>query len=160
MGEELAGGQVNLTPICMELDPVETSFVLKADRRARIPEPPPVRLGTVDDAHLPAPAGAEIQLDDFYVNLLQFEREADREFPIYRAENFRLVFDVLEPPIARDDFRPVRIEVPSLQATEQKLLDAEMEYTRQRGLMPGDQSLVLLDPAGNWVEIHEGRQIR
>lgn len=144
----------------MELDSVETSFVLQADRRARIPEPPPVRLVTVDDAHLSAPAGAEIQLDDFYVNVLQFERQADDEFPIYRAENFRILFDVLEPPISRDDFRPVRIEVSSLQATEQKLIDAKLEYVRQRGLMPGDESLVLRDPAGNWVEIHEGRQIR
>jgi catechol 2,3-dioxygenase-like lactoylglutathione lyase family enzyme len=144
----------------MELDSVETSFVPQADRRARIPEPPPVRLVTVDDAHLSAPAGAEVQLNDFYVNVLQFERQADCEFPVYRAENFRLVFDVLEPPISRDDFRPIRIEVPSLQTTEQKLIDAGANYTRQRGLMPGDESLVLLDPAGNWVEITEGRTIR
>jgi hypothetical protein len=143
----------------MELDSVEIPFLPKADRRARIPEPPPVRLVTVDDVHLPSPAGAEIALDNFYVGLLEFERQVGSEFPVYRAENFRLIFDVLEPPISRDDFRPIRVEVPSLQTTEQKLIDAEIDYTRQRGLTPGDQTLVLRDPSGNWVELHEGRQI-
>ena len=34
-----------------------------------------------------------------------------------------------------------------------------MEYTRQRGLNLGEESLVLLDPAGNWVEIVEMRVV-
>lgn len=144
----------------MELESVQTPFVSQPDRRARIPEPPPVRLLTVDDAHLPAAAGAELQLDEFYAKLLGFERQPDSEFPIYRAENFHLLFDVLEPPISRDDFRPLRIEVPSLAATEQKLIDAEIEYARQRSLTPGQEGLILLDPAGNWVEITEGRMFR
>jgi len=144
----------------MQLETVETSFVLSPDPRPRIPEPPPVRLVAIDDVHLPAPAGAEIELDNFYVTLLCFERQADLEFPIYRAENFKLIFDVLEPPIARETMRPVRIEVPSLRTTEQKLVDARMEFSWQRGLLPGQEALVLLDPAGNWVEISEGRQIR
>lgn len=187
MGEELAGSEVTscrwtstrsvesrlrslgsartreaasgITKFLMELESVQIPFVPKPDRRARIPEPPPVRLVTVDDAHLPAAAGAEVQLDEFYGKLLGFERQPASEFPVYRAENFRLLFDVLEPPIVREDFRPLRIEVPSLESTEQKLIDAEIEYSRQRGLMPGQESLVLLDPAGNWVEITEGRAI-
>jgi hypothetical protein len=117
-------------------------------------------LVTIDDAHLPAPAGTEIELDGFYSTLLCFERQVDSEFPIYRAENFRLIFDVLEPPIARETMRPVRIEVPSLRTTLQKLVDAKMEFTWQRGLLAGQECIVLLDPAGNWVEISEGRQIR
>lgn len=144
----------------MELDPVTTTFVPAADRRPHMPEPPPVRLLTVDDARLPAPAGIEVELDKFYVDLFAFEREAGAEFPVYRAENFRLIFDVLEPPVERDDFRPLRIEVASLQAAEQRLVDRELAYTRQRGLLPGQESLALLDPAGNWVEVNEGRQIR
>ncbi|HEY2587829.1 MAG TPA: hypothetical protein VGI81_18940 [Tepidisphaeraceae bacterium] len=144
----------------MELDPVDKPFVPATDRRPRMPEPPPVRLLTVDDAHLPAPAGIEVDLDGFYVGLFGFERDEKSEFPVYRAENFRLIFDILEPPIARDDFRPLRIEVPSLEAAEQKLIEAEIEYTRQRALLPGRESLALLDPAGNWVEINEGRPVR
>lgn len=144
----------------MELSPVDKPFVPATDRRPRMPEPPPVRLLTVDDAHLPAPAGIEVDLDGFYMGLFGFERDVASEFPVYRAENFRVVFDVLEPPIARDDFRPLRIEVPSLPAAEQKLIDAEIEYTRQRALLPGTESLALLDPGGNWVEISEGRQVR
>jgi hypothetical protein len=143
----------------MELESVQAPFAPQPDRRARIPEPPPVRLLTIDDAHLPAAAGAEVRLDEFYVGLLAFERQPDSEFPVYRAENYRLVFDVAEPPLSRDDFRPLRIEVPSLQAAEQRLIESEVEYTRQRGLAPGSESLALLDPAGNWLEITEGRRI-
>jgi hypothetical protein len=144
----------------MELESVQTPFSLDPDRRARIPEPPPVRLLTVDDARLPAAAGAEIPLDEFYGKLLGFERQPGSEFPVYRAENFRLRFDVVEPPISRDDFRPLRIEVPSLELTEQKLIDADIQYARQRGLTPGQETLALLDPAGNWVEIADGRAFR
>jgi catechol 2,3-dioxygenase-like lactoylglutathione lyase family enzyme len=144
----------------MELEPIDKPFVPATDRRPRIPEPPPVRLLTVDDAHLPGPAGIEVELDAFYVTLLGFERDATGEFPVYRAENFRVLFDILEPPIARGDFRPLRIEVPSVNAAEQKLMDAGIEYTRQRGLLAGQESLALLDPAGNWVEINEGRPVR
>ena len=57
----------------MELEPLSTPFVPAADHRPRIPEPPPVRLLTVDDAHLPAPAGIEVDLDGFYVQLFGFE---------------------------------------------------------------------------------------
>lgn len=143
----------------MELESVQTPFAPQPDRRTRIPEPPPVRLLTIDDAHLPAAAGAEVRLDEFYVGLLAFERQLDSEFPVYRAENYRLLFDVLEPPVSRDDFRPLRIEVAEFQATEQKLIDSDLEYTRQRGLWAGQESLVLLDPAGNWLEITQSHRI-
>lgn len=144
----------------MELEPLDKPFIPATDRRPRMPEPPPVRLLTVDDAHLPAPAGAEVDLDAFYVGLFGFERDPKTEFPVYRADNFRVIFDVLEPPIRRDDFRPLRFEVPSLETTEQRLIDAEIEYAWERGLLPGRACLVLLDPAGNWVEVNEGRAIR
>jgi hypothetical protein len=144
----------------MELDHPNMIFRFQADQRLRIPEPPPVRLVTIDDAHLPAAAGSECELDTFYVGLLRFEREPDFHFPIYRAENFRVIFDVLEPPIERETLRPLGIEVPSLGEIEQKLLDAEIKYVRQRGLMPGQESILLRDPAGNWVQIEERRELR
>jgi hypothetical protein len=153
MGEELAGGQMNLETPSIDFKP-------EFDARPKLPEPPPVRLVAVNDVRLPAAAGIEPELDEFYVGLLQFVREPESMFPIYLAENFRLVFDVIEPPIVRQDLRPVQIDVPSLAELEAKFVEAEVEYTRTRGLTPGEQSLVLLDPAGNWVEVGESREIR
>ena len=144
----------------MELEPSPDNFVPRVDRRATMPLPPPVRLLTVNDARLPAPAGLEPQLDAFYVGILGFEREADSEFPVYRAENFRLLFEILEPPLQRDDLRPLGCEVPALGEAEQRLIDGEIAYARQRGLLPGDECLVLPDPAGNWIEIFESRGVR
>ena len=39
-------------------------------------------------------------------------------------------------------------------------MEAKIEYVRQRTLTPGEESLVLLDPAGNWVELVEYRAVR
>ena len=143
----------------MELEEAAVKVDPPTDVRPRLPEPPPVRLVTVEDAHLVAGAGIERELDQFYVGLLRFEREAEGEFPVYRAENFRLIFDVVEPPIERDGMRALGIDAPSLAEVEQRLIDSEIEYTRQRGLMPGQDHLVLLDPGGNWLEIGERREI-
>ena len=56
--------------------------------------------------------------------------------------------------------RPLGVEVISLGETEKKLIALEMEYVRQRGTTPGLDSLLVLDPAGNWVEIVEYRPVR
>jgi hypothetical protein len=66
---------------------------------------------------------------------------------------------VIEPPLRRDDLRPLAVEVPSLADLELRLVETEVEYTRRRGLLPGEESIVLLDPAGNWLEIIERRGI-
>jgi len=63
----------------------------------------------------------------------------------------------LSRPINRQDLRPLAIEVPSLAHAEQKLIEEETEYIRQRGLLPGQDALILIDPAGNWIEIAEVR---
>ena len=144
----------------MELEPAPKVFRPIPDRRRYIPEPPPVKLLTLEDASLPAAAGLERQLDAFYVGLLGFERAAGSEWPVYRAENFSVTFDVLEPPVQREDYRALGIEVPSLADLEVKLIEAQAEYTRQRGLLPGEEHIVLLDPAGNWLEIVDRRGVR
>jgi len=144
----------------MELEPAPQTFRPILDRRRHIPEPPPVRLLTLEDASLPAAAGLERQLDAFYVGLLGFERPVGSEWPVYRAENFSVTFDVLEPPVQRDDYRALGVEVPSLPDLEEKLIKSETEYTRQRGLLPGEERIVLLDPAGNWLEIVDRRGVR
>jgi catechol 2,3-dioxygenase-like lactoylglutathione lyase family enzyme len=142
----------------MEVEPSTRTFKPSVDRRPRVPEPLPVQLVTVDDARLPAAAGLERQLDAFYVGVLGFARlTPDEEAIAYRAENFALHFRVIEPPVRREDMRPLGVEVPSLADLELKLVEAEVEYARQRGLLPGEESIVLTDPAGNWLEIVDRR---
>jgi hypothetical protein len=142
----------------MELDEARLQFKPNVDRRPRIPEPLPVRLVTIDDARLPSAAGLERQLDAFYVGTLGFERKEGEEI-VYRADNFSLRFDTVEPPVKRDDFRALGVEVPSLNDLELKLIEAEAEYERRRGLLPGEESIVLLDPAGNSLEITDRRGV-
>ena len=155
----------------MEVESLELAletlrFKPVVDRRPRVPEPLPVKLVTVADARLPAAAGLERQLDAFYVRLFGFERRDDATHHragdatiSYRADNFTLHLSVQEPPVRRTDLRPLGVEVPSLAALEEKLIEAEQAYQRQRGLLPGEVSIVLLDPAGNWLEAFEARPV-
>ena len=136
----------------MELEP-STNFHPVADKRPHIPVPPPVQLLTIEDARLPAPAGVERKLDAFYVGLLQFEREVKETGIVYKAENFRLRFDVAEGPIHRDDMRMLGIVVKSLEEAMRKLGEAEMPFSHERGVIAGEDRLLLLDPAGNWIRI-------
>ena len=126
-------------------------------------QPLPVRLVAVADVVLPAQAGQEAALDRFYVDLLEFAKgpaEADGQWLIYRADNFNLRFAMREGLIERSDYRPATIEVQSLADIEHKFVDAEIEYLRQKTVTVGEESLVLRDPAGNWIEIVEWREIR
>jgi hypothetical protein len=144
----------------MDLEPVTRPFTFQPDRRPRVPEPLPVRLVTIDDATVVAAAGLERQLDAFYIGVLGFAREAgDDERIAYRADNFTLHVDVKEPPLRRDDVRPLGVEVPSLADLELKLIEAEIDYTRQRGLLPGEESIVLMDPGGNWLTVVDRRAV-
>jgi len=143
----------------MELEEPTGEFKPVVDHRPRVPEPLPVRLVSVDDVRLLAPAGLEVQLDGFYVALLGFERLVDSLS--YRAENFTLHFDIIETrPVAHESMRPQGIEVDSLRSIEHKLIDREWEYVRQKGITPGSESLLLLDPAGNWLELTASPAVR
>ena len=142
----------------MQLEEPSSAFAPEQDRRPRVPEPLPVRLVAIKDVRLEAPAGVERDLDALYGALLGMERVYG-EAIVYRAENFDLYVDVLEPPIPRVDFRPLRVLVKSLDELEPKLIDAKLEYVRRRGLMPGDEALVLQDAAGNWVEVTQVRPV-
>jgi hypothetical protein len=75
--------------------------------------------------------------------------------PIYVAENFRILFELSEGLVERESYRPIVIEVSSLAVAEAGLIERELEYVRQRGIEPGFESLILLDPAGNQVELIE-----
>lgn len=118
-----------------------------------------MRLVAVDDVRLLARAGVEVKLDAFYVDLLGFERVPPETELNYRAENVGLRFEVLERPVEHEHLRPQGIEIPSLAELELKLIEAEEEYVRQRGVLPGMETIVMRDPAGNWIELVELRSI-
>jgi hypothetical protein len=142
-----------------ELEP-SSGFEPITDRRPRMDEPLPVKLVAVEDVRLLAAGGLEAELDAFYVGLWQFQRDVAEPGVVYRADNFRLRFKVVtEGQVERDSLRPQGIEVTSLAEAEEKMIEEEMEYIRQRGLTPGQRSLLVLDPAGNWIEIFEHRPI-
>jgi hypothetical protein len=143
----------------LELEPANPEFQPVIDRRPRVPEPLPVRIVAIAPVRLPAPAGAELALDAFYVKLLGLERIEPLTELIYRAENYELRFDVKDRPVTHDSLRALVIEVMSLREAEEKLIAAEMVYTRQRGTAPGTESIVMLDPAGNWIELVETRVV-
>jgi hypothetical protein len=142
----------------MELEP-STNFRPEADRRPHLPPPPPVSLVTVEDPHLPATTGNERALEAFYVGLLQFERDPKQAGIVYRAENFRLWIDQHEGPIPRDDMRMLGIIVRSLFETQRKLVEAEIPFSKERGVIAGEERLLLLDPAGNWLRIVQSKPI-
>jgi len=146
----------------IELDGASSTVSVEGERRRRIEEPPPVRLVAIDDFMIWAAAGLERQLDEFYQGLVGFERvESQDELGfqeiVYRAENFRLRIEVLERPGKREDFRPVMVEVPSLNLLGQRLAEAGVEFARQKGLTPGTDALLVSDPAGNPVVVGEFR---
>ncbi len=143
----------------IELEPVRGIFEPGVDRRRRLDEPLGVRLIAVADVRQPARVGDEPALDAFYAGLLELEREGLAGGPVYRSDSFRLRFDLHEGLIQRVDLRPLGIEVRSLGLMQEKLITAEIEHTRQRGLQPGRESLVLMDPAGNWLELTEFRLV-
>jgi hypothetical protein len=129
----------------------------KHDSRPRIEEPPPVRLVAIEDCQLWAVAGLERELDDFYVGLLNFERQQAENEIVYRAENLRVRVGVLECPLPREDYRPLSLAVESLGALVGRLNEAKIEFVHHYGLTPGQDNLLVSDPAGNPVEITETR---
>ena len=142
----------------MELEPA-TGIRPTVDRRPRMDEPLPVKLVAVEDVRMPAPAGVEVQLDAFYVDLLGFERIPPETELNYRAENVGLRFELQERPVEHENLRPQGIEIPSLAEAELKLIEGEYEYVRQRGVVLGTETIVMRDPAGNWIELIELRPI-
>jgi hypothetical protein len=131
-----------------------SGLVPVADLRPRMDEPPPVALVAVEDVHRETPPGLTDALDRFYVDLLEFLPEAPL---VYRAENFRLHFAVVtdQKPLERESVRPQGIVLRSLRDAEKRLAEAEIDYLRQRGLLPGQYTLLCQDPAGNWIELFE-----
>jgi hypothetical protein len=146
----------------VELEPSAINFNPPADSRPTIPEPLPVRLIAIGDVRADAVAGTEVAMDEIYVKVLEFQRvpqPVDAHRITYQADNARLNFTVKEPTFARDDFRPIQIEVLSLAVLSNKLIEREIEFTRQKSIIPGQESVVFQDPSANFVEVTERKKI-
>ncbi|HEX8322859.1 MAG TPA: hypothetical protein VF595_02995 [Tepidisphaeraceae bacterium] len=144
----------------MELEEPTEKFVLPDDKRPPAYEPPPVKLLAISDVRLTAPAGLEKQLDAFYVGMLKFERDTDDQDHIaYRAERWRLVFDVVEVPPPRDDYRPVMVQIPHFPDFIHALNEQQTPFEWQKGVAPGVETAFLQDPAGFWVSVAPVRHI-
>ena len=143
----------------MELEP-PTSFVLPPDDHPNMPERPVVRLLAIADVRLAAVAGIEKELDDFYINLLKFERgEHEDGRIVYNAERWRLVFNVVERPPAHDDYRPVMVQIPHFPDFIDALKERAVDFEWQKGVAPGVETAFLRDPAGFWVSVAPWRPI-
>ena len=55
--------------------------------------------------------------------------------------------------------RMLGIVVKSLPDMMRKLTEAEIPFSRERGLTAGEERLLLLDPAGNWLRIVQSKMI-
>lgn len=128
-----------------------------ADLRRRLDPLPAVRLVSIDDVRLPTPPDAVARLSMFYVELLGFWSESA---VVFRAENFRLRFEIrLQTPVERDTVRPLGIQVPLLADVERMLVDREIPYLRETGITPGRHMILLQDPAGNWLDVFDSRNL-
>ncbi|MDB5325842.1 MAG: hypothetical protein JWM57_1411 [Phycisphaerales bacterium] len=144
----------------MELEEPTSQFKPTIDKRLPTPVPPPVRLLAIADMHLAAVAGLEKQLDEFYVGQLKFERDTeDKAHIAYGAEKFRLVFDVIELPSTRQDYRPVMVQISHFPDFIAGLHERQIEFEWQKGVAPGTETAFLQDPAGFWVSVGPIRTI-
>lgn len=141
----------------MKLEKPKFKFKPGKDRRPRMEEPPPVALEAVEHVHLRRPASGREELVRLYVDILEFVELETPNVMGFRASNFAVHFDVERT--TEHDYRPLRVIVASLAATEARLVEQEISYDRQKGLMPGVETLVLKDADGNWIEIRERREL-
>jgi hypothetical protein len=145
--------------MAIELEQSQFEFKPGRDQRQRMEEPLPVELEAVADVHLPSPRVPTVKLDVLYVTILEFAAIHDDHYPAYQADNFRLVFNLPRRELIQEDFRTTKIIVQSLAALQTKLLAAELEYERQKSVMPGQEVIVMQDADGNWLDIRERREI-
>ena len=152
------------SPIPLDGDPTPPGRDLRPigaadDLRPLIPEPPPVRLAAVRDVTLPMRAGLEHKIEPFYVNLLRFRRRPGAE-PVYEAENHDLHLRVTELGPERPDVRPLGVQTPFFNEIVSDLDAMRYEYDLVRGLVAGDDAVLLQDPAGNWLAVAPLREVR
>lgn len=132
----------------------------RADDRPTLPEPPPVRVVALRDVVLPAVAGLHDKLAGFYIGLLRFRRSSDDPLS-FEAENVTLRFNlVVDFPLERDHTRPLGVQVPHYHEVLEHLEASKSDFEVVRGLVAGNDAILLRDPAGNWIAVGELREVR
>lgn len=149
-----AGGVAKLK--VMELEQPGFDFKPQHDARGRMEQPLPVELEAIANVRGPLPKCALAKMDELYVDILEFAPLGNAP-AAYRAENFTLSFDL--PEVDRASYRLIRVIVRSLVTVVKKLVEAQIEYSRQKGIMPGQDALVFEDPDGNWLEVRQRRTL-
>ena len=120
-----------------------------------------MRLLVVRDVTLPMRAGLEHRVVPFYVDLLRFRRLAGEAGGVaFEAENFDLHFRVTELSPERPDVRPLGVLTPFFNDIVSELDAMKYEYDLVRGLVAGDDAVLLQDPAGNWLAVAPLREVR
>lgn len=130
-----------------------------ADGRLPSYQPPPVMLQAVADVALPLDGHGDKRLDDFYVELLRFEK-IDAPLRTYRAEKHHLVFHPAGEQIFRHDAAPVGLVTPFFWELRDGLKLRKMEYRYLQGIVAGDDSLLFQDPCGNWLSVTRWSSVR
>lgn len=138
-----------------------------ADHRVRMDEPLPVELIAVDDVHVEAQREHLPAMEALYLRLLGMVRADETSADltadecVYYADNFCLVIHWIDGPTKpKEDYRPIKLVVPLLRDFRQGLIDREIEHQYQLGMVPGSHCIVLMDAAGNWLNVYEKRELR
>jgi hypothetical protein len=124
-------------------------------------QPLPVRLVAIEDVHVPCPAGVDHLLDAFYVDLLNMVRLNDIDdidengvtVIRFRADNHVLHLHVEDRPVEHDALRPLIVELDDRASLMKKLIANHIHYEWVKGIAAGDDHVLLIDPAGNYVGV-------
>jgi len=117
-----------------------------------------VWLVSVADVHLPCAAGVDHLLDAFYVELLGMQRldgnkQSTELAHVFRTDNFCLILEIMDRPVEHERIRPTMIGLPSVPQLERKLIEREINFERVTNLTRGQDYLLIMDPAGNYVGV-------
>lgn len=116
------------------------------------------RILAIDDVRLQAPLSVAAKVAAFYGELIGLERvdDADPDRVVFRAyprSGPRLIVELAEPPAPRAARREALIQVASLAALAEQLLDRRWPFEWSRGWFFFDRRLAVPDPAGNRIEL-------
>lgn len=137
--------------------------LIRAIDGVMLEQPLPVRLIAVDDVTIPCPAGVDHLLDAFYVELLGMKRVTNAGPSLalvieFRADNVSLRLAVEDRPVEHDALRPMMVEVDDRGRLIKEVIDRRMPFEMIKSLIAGEDHLLLIDPAGNYVGVLQHRR--
>jgi hypothetical protein len=131
------------------------SEAAEADDRPMLDEPPPVKVLAVRDVELQAADDELPAVAAFYAGLLGLKPLDARTFGSATVD-LRLV----PPEGERDSLKPLGLQAQHYKQIVERLQMDEVDFEIVRGLVAGGDTILLRDPAGNWVGIGEWREVR